>query len=105
MSLRTWLLLGSGTDGERKLIPHSGDTPASVEGVLASRGSDGPRRTLIAYSLGLGVLAVAVGLALLAFGATLGNPWVVVALCAAAVLTERASVRLSETTDSPLLQW
>lgn len=98
MSLRT-STPRLGTDGERKLIPHSGDTPASVEGVLASRGSDGPRRTLIAYSLGLGVLAVAVGLALLAFGATLGNPWVVVALCAAAVLTDRASVRLSETTD------
>ena len=98
MSLRT-STPRLGTDGDRKLIPHSGDTPASVEGVLASRGSDGPRRTLIAYSLGLGVLAVAVGLALLAFGATLGNPWVVVALCAAAVLTDRASVRLSETTD------
>ncbi len=39
------------------------------------------------------------GAALTVSGATPGNPWVVIALCAAAVLTDRASVRLSETTD------
>jgi hypothetical protein len=88
-----------GTDGDPKLIPRSGDTANSIEGVASARGPDGQRRTLIAYSLGLGVLAATVGLGLFAAGATLGNPWVVVALCAAAVLTDRASVRLSETTD------
>ena len=100
MSLRT-STPRLGTDGERKLIPHSGDAPVPQSRESRhSRGSDAARRrTLIAYSLGLGVLAVAVALGLLAYGATLGNPWVVVALCAAAVLTDRASVRLSETTD------
>ena len=62
MSLRT-STPRLGTDGEPKLIPHSGDAPASIEGVPAQRGSDGQRRTLIAYSLGLGVFAVAVALA------------------------------------------
>ena len=86
MSLRT-STPRLGTDGERKLIPHSGDTPPSVQGVPGPRGSDRQPRTLIAYSLGLGVLAATVALGLWANGATLGNPWVVVALCAAAVLT------------------
>src|SRR6187431_2244368 len=105
MSLRT-STPRLGTDGEPKLIPHSGDAPLpltrdappSAQGVSGLRGSVHPR-ALIAYSLGLGVLAATVALGLLAYGATLGNPWVVVALCAAAVLTDRASVRLSETTD------
>jgi len=57
------------------------------------------RARLLAYSVGLGLLAIAVAAALVVSGTTLGNPWVVLALCAAAAITDRASVRLSETTD------
>ena len=56
--------------------------------------------------LGLAGLAVAVGVSLLQFGYALGNGWVLVALCVAAALAERASVRLSDTTElsiSPVL--
>ena len=73
MSLRT-STPRLGTDGEPKLIPHSGDAPASIEGLGAERGPPHQRRSLIAYAVGLGVLAATVALALLASGATLGNP-------------------------------
>jgi len=54
---------------------------------------------LVAYALGLSALAAAIGALLIASGATLGNAWAVAALCVAAVLTDRASVGLSERTD------
>lgn len=95
MSLRT-STPRLGTDGDAKLIPHSRDAASSTS---EDRKSPDRRGVLIAYSLGLGVAAAAVGAGLLLTGATPGNPWVVVALCAAAVLTDRASVRLSDTTD------
>jgi HD-GYP domain-containing protein (c-di-GMP phosphodiesterase class II) len=61
---------------------------------------------LPAYVLGLTVLALMTALALVASGYEAGNLWVLVALCVAAALTDRASVRFSETTDltiSPVL--
>ena len=99
MSLRT-STPRLGTDGDRKLIPQTGDALASVEGVpkrVQSR--ETARWKLLAYSVGLGGLAVAIGAALALSGAAIGNPWVVIALCVAAVITDRASVRLSDTTD------
>jgi len=99
MSLRT-STPRLGTDGDRKLIPQTGDALASVEGVPTRvQSRDTARWTLLAYSVGLGGLAVAIGAALVLFGAAIGNPWVVIALCVAAVVTDRASVRLSDTTD------
>jgi HD-GYP domain-containing protein (c-di-GMP phosphodiesterase class II) len=61
---------------------------------------------LPAYVLCLTLLAVATGLALALAGYTPGNLLVLFALCVAAALTDRASVRYSETTDltiSPVL--
>src|SRR5262245_1473464 len=95
MSLRT-STPRLGTDGDAKLIPHSRDAASST--VVIHTAAE-QRRALVGYSLGLGVVAALVGVGLLLSGATLGNPGVVIALCAAAVLTDRASVRLSETTD------
>jgi HD-GYP domain-containing protein (c-di-GMP phosphodiesterase class II) len=98
MSLRT-STPRLGTDGEPKSIPHSRDAASSDERLqMVGRRSEIPR-ALIAYSLALGVLAATVGLVLVVSGATLGTPGVVIALCVAAVLTDRASVRLSATTD------
>ena len=57
------------------------------------------QRVLIGYVLGLAGLAVAIGLALAQAGYTLGNGWVLIALCVAAALSDRASVRLSDTTE------
>jgi hypothetical protein len=65
-----------------------------------------PSRLLVVYVLGLATLAVVSGYLLLHFGYTLGNGWVVLALCIAAAIAERASVRLTETTElsiSPVL--
>lgn len=95
MSLRT-STPRLGTDGDAKLIPRLRDTPA-----LATDESHRPPRqwALVAYSLALAGVAIAICVALLLSGAGLGTPGVVVALCVAAVLTDRASVRLTETTD------
>lgn len=65
-----------------------------------------PSRLLVGYVAGLTTAAVATGYALIEFGFTLGNAWVVIALCLAAAIAERASVRLSNTTElsiSPVL--
>ncbi len=96
MSLRT-STPRLGTDGDQKSIPRSRDAASSYE-ATPLKSSEIPR-SLIAYSLGLGLFAATLGLALVLSGATLGTPGVVIALCVAAVLTDRASVRLSETTD------
>ena len=97
MSLRT-STPRLGTDGKVKRIPHSGDVASENAALVTMRSPHSPR-LLIAYALALGMLAAAVGIALVGTGATVGNPWVVAALCAAAALTDRASVRLSDTTD------
>ena len=57
------------------------------------------QRVLIGYVLGLAGLALVIGLTLVQVGYTLGNGWVLIALCLAAALSDRASVRLSETTE------
>jgi putative nucleotidyltransferase with HDIG domain len=65
-----------------------------------------PGNLLVVYVLGLTGLAFATGVALFEFGYSVGNGWVLVALCAAAAIAERSSVRLSETTElsiSPVL--
>ena len=61
---------------------------------------------LTAYVFMLAGAAVVVAFVLHGEGYALGNPWVLGALCIAAALTDRASVRVSETTDltiSPVL--
>jgi HD-GYP domain-containing protein (c-di-GMP phosphodiesterase class II) len=66
----------------------------------------GYRWLLPGYVLCLTLLALITGLTLAWVGYTAGNPWVLAALCIAAALTDRASVRFSETTDltiSPVL--
>lgn len=65
-----------------------------------------PTRLLIGYVLGLTAAALLTGYILIEFGFTLGNGWVVIALCLAAAVAERASVRLTDTTElsiSPVL--
>ena len=61
---------------------------------------------LTTYVSSLAVVAVLTGLTLWQFGYDVGNPWVIVALCLAAAITERASVSVSKTTElsiSPVL--
>lgn len=63
-------------------------------------------RRLIAYVLGLAGLAVVAGFALIQVGYSLQNGWALVALCVAAALSDRASVRVGQTTEltiSPVL--
>ena len=63
-------------------------------------------RVLVAYVFGLTLLATGTGLALHHIGYSFGNVWVTFALCAGAILTERVSVRLNDTTElsiSPVL--
>ena len=63
-------------------------------------------RLLLAYVLVLVFSAVAVAVVLYQLGYSLGNTWVLAALCLAAAITERASVRVSGTTElsiSPVL--
>ena len=94
MSLRT-STPRLGTDGDAKLIPRSGDTQPHFRGSRRSRAPEGQRRTLIAYSLGLGVFAVRL---LLGYG--LESPFIPLVVAVATAVSDRwASVRLSETTD------
>jgi HD-GYP domain-containing protein (c-di-GMP phosphodiesterase class II) len=61
---------------------------------------------LVAYVLGLTGSALLTAFFLIQLGYSLGNDWVVISLCLAAVLAERASVRLTDTTElsiSPVL--
>ena len=61
---------------------------------------------LRAYVSFLTVIALITGLTLWQVGYDVGNPWVLSALCLAAAITERASVRVSDTTElsiSPVL--
>ena len=63
-------------------------------------------RFLVGYVLALISSATVVAWLLIQFGYSLGNTWVVVALGVAAALAERASVRLTDTTElsiSPVL--
>ena len=65
-----------------------------------------PGRLLVGYVLGLTGAAALTAYLLVHVGYSLGNDWVVVALCLAAALAERASVRLTDTTElsiSPVL--
>lgn len=63
-------------------------------------------RLLVVYVLGLAGLALATGVTLVLLDYSVGNGWVLVPLCAAAAIAERASVRLTRTTElsiSPVL--
>lgn len=63
-------------------------------------------RVLVGYVLGLAGSAVLAAGLLVHLGYSLGNDWVVVSLCVAAAIAERASVRLTDTTElsiSPVL--
>lgn len=63
-------------------------------------------RLLIGYVLGLAGSALVVGASLIHLEYTLGNGWVLIALCLAAAIAERSSIRLSGTTElsiSPVL--
>ena len=65
-----------------------------------------PGRLLVGYVLALTALAVLTAYLLTHFGYSLGNNWVIVALCMTAAIAERASVRLTDTTElsiSPVL--
>lgn len=62
-------------------------------------GAEKSQRLLTAYVLAVALLTVVSALTLIAFGHTLGNGWVVAALCCAGIVADRASVRFSETTD------
>lgn len=87
-----------GTDGEVDLIPHLSD--------MARRVRDLVRQPLVLYVVGLSSLALLVFFALVVAGHSVGNPWIVLILAAAAVTAERGSVRLTETTElsiSPVL--
>lgn len=53
-------------------------------------------RRLIWYVVALSAVAVGAAVALLSAGYSVGTVWVLVALCAAAAIAERASVRLSD---------
>lgn len=58
------------------------------------------------WVLGLACVSVAVGATLVALGASLANPWVVVALALGSAVAERGTVRLTRTTEltiSPVL--
>jgi len=63
-------------------------------------------RLLVGYVVGLAGCALVVAVVLRHLDYSLGNTWVLVALCLAAAITERASVRVSGTTElsiSPVL--
>jgi putative nucleotidyltransferase with HDIG domain len=63
-------------------------------------------RRLVIYVVALTSTACGVAVALLVSGYSVGNAWVLVALCVGAALAERASVRLSDTLElsiSPVL--
>ena len=99
---RIRVLLDSGTDGSRIIYPVRG-----IDQVETTNDS-GPRssRLLVGYVLALAGSAVVVAVVLHQVGYTLGNIWVLAALCLAAAITERASVRVSGTTElsiSPVL--
>lgn len=64
------------------------------------------RQPLLQYVAGLTVLASLLLLGLVLSGVSVGNPWIVLVLAAAAAMAERGSVRLTETTElsiSPVL--
>jgi HD-GYP domain-containing protein (c-di-GMP phosphodiesterase class II) len=84
-----------GTDGVTKHIPLSGDVKGSA---MASRHAR-PGWVLPVYVACLSLAALITALSLVTAGYAPGNTWALVALVIAAVLTDRASVRLSETTD------
>ena len=52
---------------------------------------------LVRYVVALTAVAIGAAVALVLAGYSVGTIWVLVALCAAAAIAERASVRLSET--------
>ena len=63
-------------------------------------------RRLIAYVFALAALAVGTAAVLLEVGYSLGNGWALMALCVAAAVSDRASVRVGKTTEltiSPVL--
>lgn len=96
--LRIDLLLRLGTDGEVDLIPQVSD--------MARRVREFVGQPLRLYVVGLSCLAMIVLTGLVLSGQTVGNPWIVVVLAAAAATAERGSVRLTETTElsiSPVL--
>ena len=67
---------------------------------------DQVEKRLIGYVLCLTGTAIGLAVVLIQLGYSLGNGWVLVALCLAAALSDRASVRLSNTTEltiSPVL--
>ena len=75
---------------------------------METTNDSGPRssRLLVGYVLALAGSAVVVAVVLHQVGYSLGNIWVLAALCLAAAITERASVRVSGTTElsiSPVL--
>lgn len=73
---------------------------------MARRVRDLAGQPLLLYVVGLTFLAFVVLAALVVSGQTVGNPWIVVVLAAAAAIAERGSVRLTETTElsiSPVL--
>ena len=91
-----------GTDGNRIIYPVRG-----IDQVETVRDSP-PRssRLLVGYVLGLAGCALVVAVVLHQLEYSLGNPWVLAALSLAAAITERASVRVSGTTElsiSPVL--
>ena len=57
------------------------------------------RPVLTAYVSSLVLTAVVTGMTLWHFGFDVGNPWVLLALCLAAAIADRASVSVSSTTD------
>ena len=54
---------------------------------------------LVRYVVALTAVAIGAAVALVLAGYSVGTIWVLVALCAAAAIAERASVRLSETLE------
>ena len=73
---------------------------------MARRIGDLIRQPLLLYVAGLCCLATALLIGLIAFDQSVGSPWIVLILAAAAATAERGSVRLTETTElsiSPVL--
>jgi len=73
---------------------------------MARRVHDLAGQPLLLYVVGLSCLASLVLAGLVLSGQTVGNPWIVLVLAAAAAMAERGSVRLTETTElsiSPVL--
>ena len=97
-----------GLTAQRSYTPFGGDAREMKRGTVGQvlrhvgrsiRRLGEPGVRLYTYLVALTLVSVGILVALLVAGYTLGNPWVVIALAAAAAVAEQASVRVSSRVD------